>query len=224
MKKKKTSEPEKQVPADERNIVAVDEAYKEASLEDRVYLIWHKYSSWIVAVVIAVFAGLILYFALIFLAERRETAIREAYAAATTPEARETFVRENAGHPLAGAASLELADQRFEGEDYEGAAEFYAFAAESLTGHPLKGRARLGEAVAYVMLDRPEDAERVLAGLAGDEDILQSVRMEAKYSLASLAFEQGDYDRVRDLARELEEEDMMGFWSNRTRMLVDDIP
>ncbi len=224
MKKKKTSEPEKQIEADERNIVAVDEAYKEAGFEDRMYLFWHKYSSVIIGLIVAVFAGLILYFAVLFLAERREASIRNQYSEAETPEQKVAFAREHTGHRLAGTAALEVADRRFNEEEYEEAAELYALARESLGGHPLAGRAGLGEAVAYVMQGRSDDAERALGALVEDEGVLQAVRMEAAYNLALLAFENEDYDRVRNLADRIGEEDMMGLWSGRAQSLVDDIP
>lgn len=224
MTKKTPSDSEKPLAADDRNIVAVDEAYKEAGFEDRMYLFWNKYQSWIVAAIVAVFVGLILYFAMNFLAERREAAIREAYSAAGTPEEKTAFAREHSGHNLAGAAALEVADVRFEEEAYGEAAELYGLAAESLAGHPLRGRAALGQAVAYIMLERPDDAESVLTTLADDPEVLTSARMEAKYMLASLAFERGDYERVRTLADEIESEDTMGFWSSRARTLVDESP
>ncbi len=224
MKKKKTAEPDKQIEADERNIVAVDEAYKEAGFEDRMYLFWEKYSTVIIALIAATFVGIILYFTMLFLAERREAAIQAEYAAAETTEQKETFARDHSGHRLAGAAALDIADLRYNEEDYEQAAEWYGLALESLDGHPLYGRAGLGKSVSYILLGRTEDAGRVLSDLADNEEVLLAVRMEAKYTLASLAFEAGDYDRVRSLAESIEGEDMMGIWSGRARRLVDDIP
>jgi hypothetical protein len=224
MKNKTPSEKGKQIAGDDRNIVAVDEAYKEAGFEDRLYLIWEKYSSWIVSAIIAVFVGLILFFALEYLAERREAAIQGEYAAAVTIEEKAAFAREHAGHRLAGTAALEVADSFFAEEAYQEAVENYRLAADSLGRHVLNGRARLGEAMSLIMLERREEAEPVLSRLAADQDVLLAIRMEAYYSLASLAFERGDYDRVVELADLIEAEDMMGFWSGRVGMLLDEIP
>ncbi len=224
MKKKATTQPDRKIEADERNIVAVDEAYKEAGLEDRMYLIWHKYSTLIVGAVIAVFAGTILYFAMLYMAERREASIRDEYAAAETVEAREAFARDYPGHLLGGTAALEAGDNRFEAEEYEPAAEMYALASSALDRHPLGGRARLGEGMSYVFLGRTDDAERVFNALADDADALLAVRMEAKSQLALLAFEQGNYERVSDLFDRIDAEDQMGYWSDRVQSLVDEIP
>ena len=224
MNKKKPSQKEPQIAGDDRNIVAVDEAYKEASLEDKLYLFWEKYSSWIVAGIVAIFVGLILYFALEYLAERREASIQAEYAAAGTIEEKSAFAHDYSGHLLAGTAALEVADHRFEEEAYEAAAEYYALAAESLGRHVLQGRARLGEAMALIMLDRLDEAATVLSDLSADQEALLALRMEAAYNLAALAFERGDYDKVRETAAFVEEEDLMGFWSGRVTRLVDDIP
>ena len=224
MNKKTPTEKEPPIAGDDRNIVAVDEAYKEASLEDKLYLLWEKYSSWIVAGIVAIFVGLILYFAMEYLAERREAAIQAEYAAAETMEQKSVFAHDHSGHRLAGTAALEVADYRFEAEAYEEAAEYYALAAESLRRHVLHGRARLGQAMALIMLDRPDEARAVLSELSADEEVLLAIRMEAAYNLASLAFERGDYDLVRETAARIEEEDVMGFWSGRATSLVEDIP
>ncbi len=136
------------------------------------------------------------------------------------PDMLAAFADTNSGHTLAGVAYLQLADQKFEAQDFRQAATLYLKAAGSLKNEVLLGRARLGAAMSQVNGGDAANGESALKAVGADQALLKTVRAEATYNLASLAFETGRLDDVKKYAGEIEKIDMAGTWSQRAAMLL----
>jgi len=153
------------------------------------------------------------------LAAQRETGIEAAYAVATTPAKLQAFARDNASHPLAGAAYLKLADDACDAGNFAEAVINYGKAAAVLPGTPFATRALLGKAICQIQSGKTTEGTAVLRQLAEDAAQLRAVRGEAAYHLASLAFEAGDFGGVVKLTDLIMQLDTGGLWAQRSLLL-----
>lgn len=209
---------------DDRNLVAVDDSYAGASFEDRLYLFWEKYKGAVVLLCIALVVIIVGREGLRIWADVQDSRVQATFAEAATPEELRAFATDHRGHPLAGLALLDLADQAYRAGSYHQAAQDYSAAAAILTEPSLKARARMGEAVSHVRDGATAAAEPVLEGLARDASQLLAIRSEAHYHLAVLAREAGDYDRAREKADAILDLNPGGFWANRAQSLRTSLP
>jgi hypothetical protein len=150
-----------------------------------------------------------------------EKSVQEDYAKiGDKPDLLAAFADTNSGHALAGVASLQLADQKFEAADYKLAATLYTKAAGSLKNELLLGRARLGAAMSQISSGDIAAGEATLKAVGADQMLFKAVRAEATYHLASLASEAGRLDDVKKFVEEIEKIDLNGTWSQRAAMLL----
>lgn len=146
----------------------------------------------------------------------RDQSVRDEFAQAGTDTAKlSRFATENSGHPLAGAAQLMVADQKFEAGDFKAAADAYAKAAAAGDLGVLAGRARLGEAMSKLQAGDQAGGDAALAAVSADAALPKAVRAEAAYHRASLALEAGKKDDALKFAGEVKTIDANGLWSRR---------
>lgn len=146
----------------------------------------------------------------------RDKAVRAEFAQAGTDAAKlGRFATEHAGHPLAGAAQLIIADQKFEAADFKGAADAYAKAVAAGDLGVLTGRARLGEAMSKLLGGDATGGEAALAAISADSALPAAVRAEAAYHRASLALESGKKEDATRLAAEVKTIEANGLWARR---------
>jgi predicted negative regulator of RcsB-dependent stress response len=153
------------------------------------------------------------------LAARHQAGIQASFAAAVTPGQLQTFVRENPGHPLAGAAWLKLGDEAYAAGRFAEAVGSYEQAIAALPGTPFAARARLGKAMCLVQSGKTSEGMTQLKQLADDTTQLTATRCEAASHLASLTFDSGDAEataRLCDLVMQL---DGNGMWAQRAFLL-----
>lgn len=155
---------------------------------------------------------------------QHEKNIRAEYAAAATPEKLRAFAREYAGHRLAGAAHLRLADEEYSSGKYADALADYELAAGALRGTPFAGRAQLGQAVCKVRSGLTADGVTQLKQLAADLTQLQAVRAEAAYFLASIAADDGRAEDAKKFADQVQQIDPQGIWAQRALALRANLP
>ena len=152
-------------------------------------------------------------------AAQRESEIESAYSAAVIPARLHAFTQDNKGHPLAGAAYLKLADDAYTAGNYDAAFGDYDKAATALPGTPFASRALLGKAVCQVRSGKITEGSTALRQLAEDAAQLKTVRCEAAYHLATLAFDAGNFDDVTKLADLIMQVDAGGLWAQRAIQL-----
>lgn len=191
-----------------------------AEFAARVQVFWEKNRNLIIGVCLAGVLAIVAREAWRFVDASRDRSVREAYAQAGTDAAKLTrFAAEHDGHPLAGAALLTVADQRYAAGDFKAAAEGYARAVAAGKLGPLLGRARLGEAISKLQGGDRVGGEPALKAISGDPALPKAVRAEATYHLASLALEAGNQEEAAKLAAEIAQIEPMGMWAQRAAAL-----
>lgn len=146
------------------------------------------------------------------------------YATCNTPEKLKAFATANAGHPLAGAAKLRLADDAYAAGNYTQAATDYQAAADALKGTPFGSRARLGIAMAKLGAGQTADAETSLRQIADDTSLLKAARAEAAYLLASSAAADNRNEEALKHLDKLNSIEQTGLWAQRGLMLRMTLP
>ncbi len=187
--------------------------------EEQLQDFWVKNRNSLFAVCIVAILAIVVRGAYNELAARREAGIEAAFAAAATPARLQAFVRDNSRHPLAGAAYLQLADEAYAGARFAEAQGYYQKAIDVLPGTPFAARATLGRAVCLLQSGQPAEGTALLQQLADDASQLQSVRCEAAYHLASLAFAGGRFDDVTKYTDLIMQADSGGVWAQRALLM-----
>jgi len=155
----------------------------------------------------------------------REKTLREEYAQISDkPDRLALFADANAGHPLAGVAYLQIADQKFENGDFKDASSAYTKAAGALKNEALVGRAKIGAAISLISSGDNAGGESALKAINADQTQSKAVRAEAAYHLAALALEAGRTDEVKKLVEDITKIDLGGPWSQRAVMLIGNLP
>lgn len=209
---------------DERNIVAVDPAASQATLEERLTSFWAQNRTVIllgILLVIAAIAGRSIWEGHV---ASRQAEIRAAFGRAETAEAKLAFAREHAENPLAGVALVEAADDAYAKADYSTAAAQYAQAATSVAEPLILARARMGEAVSTLQGGTPEKGEEMLRKIANDSGAPEAIRAEAWYHLATYNHEAGNDTAAREALNKVSEVSPRGMWTMRAAALMAKMP
>lgn len=127
-----------------------------------------------------------------------------AYAAAVTPDRLKAFAAAHAGHPLAAAAELRLADEAYAAKNYaeavasyDKAAAGYGAIASSMAGSEaadiryFAGRAQIGAAMAKTLAGQTAEAETKFSQIANNNTLPVIIRGEAAFHLAELVAKSG---------------------------------
>jgi len=156
-----------------------------------------------------------------YFARQHEQGVRADYAkVADRPDQLAAFAAANTGHVLAGVAYLRLADTKYTAADFRSASENYSKAAANLQNPALLGRAKIGAAMSQINGGDKAAGEASLKAIGADTALLKSVRAEATYHLATLAYEAGNAAEVSRLVAEVGKIDAAGVWSQRATVLL----
>jgi predicted negative regulator of RcsB-dependent stress response len=209
---------------DERNVVAVDPTAPEATLEERLALIWAQNRTLILAGIVAVFLAIIGRGLWESYAAGKARDVQIAFGAAETVEAKLAFARAHPDSPLAGIALIGAADDAYENADYATAATRYAEAAAALQDSLILGRARLGEAVSSLQAGMATKGESQLREIASDPAASEGIRAEAWYHLAAYALDSGNSAGAREAANKVGEVSPTSMWAMRAAGLLAKLP
>ena len=189
--------PDNEDVVDERHLVDLEDS-AEISIEDRIHLYWMENKSFIsgcitaLALVIIAFNGLRIY------KQQAEARLGAAFAEAKANDSLADFAQANSNKDLGGLAALTVADEAYNAEDYEKAANFYGIASKALEGQVLEGRALVGQAFALFYSGKERDGLAQLQNIAADSSLAEAARTQAAYHLAVEADAAGrseEYDR-----------------------------
>ena len=191
----------------------------DADLEERFNDFWKKNGTGIfggiaIGAVIVIGIQLVQYFS-----DKKEDAIREAFAMANTTEAKMEFASSNADHQLAALAQLQVADARYDEEAYAEAADLYAEAAKVFEDATLVSRAILGQGMSLLLAGEVESGRSVLEAVALDSSALDQTRGEAAYHLAVSYWESGERDSAIEATDIILQLDAAPFWAFRANSL-----
>lgn len=216
--------PPKSKPADDRNLVNVDENYVVPGLEDQLRLFWAKHSLRVVLVLVAIALVLLGNEGRKYLAARHDREVGEAFAAALTPAALNRFITSYPTEPQAGLAQLRLADAHFAAGEHTAARAAYMQAATGLAAAPagayLAARARLGAGVAALLAGQTAEADAALTALAAEKAAPAAIRAEAAFTKAVYAASAGFAAEATKLAEQAKALDPTGPWKSRAGALA----
>lgn len=187
--------------------------------EEKLSTFWAKNGKLVVIGCVVVLLAIVGRGAIGLIAAQREAGIAAAYAAATTSDQLKTFAAANAGHALAGAAHLRLADEAYAAGKYTDAQASYTKAAAELGNSLYSGRIQLGLAMSKLNGGDATGGEAALKALVADVSGLKGVRAEAAYHLAVLATDAGRSDEASKLAEQVMSIDPDSIWTQRALML-----
>ena len=213
------SEDKKKIADDDRNLVVVDKDFAEADIEDHVWLFWKRNRGTIVTAFVLIAA--ILLGSAIYRTWRsnRTVAVQNAYVAAATPEALDSFAQTFAGEPLAAVAALQVADAAYTDGRFEEAARRYAAAAQALTVPEMAQRAQLGAAVALIRAGKDADCA-ALKAVAQNAEFYDAIRAQAAYQLALLAAQGNRFQEAYGWLEQLGNLPYAGIWAQRAQTLI----
>lgn len=209
---------------DDRNLVTIDENYLAPSFEDRLQIFWEKHARTISAIVVIVVVALVVRWLFGLFADQRERAIQADYAAASSPAQLQAFITSNPRAPLAGVASLRLADEAYVAGNFADAREHYETAARLLGNDPLGNRARLGAAITPLQAGDTGAGKSALNALVNDTTFVAPLRAESAYHLAVIARDAGDVAEATRLTGVAISVDPEGMWAQRALQLRSGLP
>lgn len=184
--------PQKGLKDDDRNLVLVDDDFKDADLDERLWLYWQRNKTTIIAGIIAAFVVVVGMETVTYLRARTLEKERMAYLAASESGSLNAFAQAHAERPLGGVVWLQEADEAYTNGHFEEAAGLYEKAIAALEQTPLGLRARIGQGLSLYKGGNVSSARNALAQVFQAEEALDTQRAEAHYHLAVIALEQGD--------------------------------
>ncbi len=200
-------------------------AHPSDSFAETLQLFWIKNRNLVLGCVSAILLAIVGKGGYDLYREHAQKVTGEEYAAAgNTTEKLIAFAKAHEGHPLAGAASLRVADEAYSAGRYLEAQLAYDKALPALKDTPFLGRAKLGSAMSIVMQSKQGEAETALRALMGDSTQFKGVRSEAGYQLANLLVDMGKREDAAKVIDQMLLIDPTGAWSQRALMLRNELP
>ncbi len=209
----------KQEPQLPPNLDPESDLPPDADIEERFNDFWKKNGAGIFGG-IAIGAVIVIGFQVVqYMGQKKETAIREEFAEAATPEAKLQFVEEHPDHQLAGLAQLQVADTRYADGSFQEAADLYASASKVFEDPTLVSRCLMGQGVSLLQAGSVENGRALLQAVAHDSSALDQTRGEAAYHLAVSYWESGEKDKALELTDTILQLDGAQFWAFRANAL-----
>lgn len=206
---------------DDRNLVQIDEAFKEAQFEDKVWLFWERNKGAVIGAIAAVIIVVIGVLAWNQLQQSKLRQLQAEFSAAQTTEEQIAFAAANPSHPLAGIALLSAADHYYADEDFEQAAASYLNAAAPLHHNPeLYGRALIGAGIAQARLGDTSAALQHLRRAATDLKVADALRAEAHYHASVIERDLGETEQATRSLQAILALQYAGLWHNRAEIAL----
>jgi predicted negative regulator of RcsB-dependent stress response len=187
-----------------------------AEFEFQVRTFWEKNRNFVYGVIAVALLAVLGREGWQWFAASREQDTQAAYArAGDQADKLAAFAAAHGGHPLAGAALLRVADQKFEAGDFKTAGENYTKAASTLPAGLTQARARLGAAMSQASAGDKAGAETALSALANDTAQPATLRAEASYHLAAVQAAQGRKDAALKSIEQISKIELNSGWARR---------
>lgn len=185
---------------------------------------WGRNRTLVIGLCVIVLVAIIAKGGLGYLGKQKDLDVQKAYAAATTPEQLQAFATAHSDHPLAGIASLRLADDAYTANKPAEAVTLYDKAIAVLKDGPLVARAKLGRTLAKAQTGNASEATAELKQISDDETQFNAVRAEALYHLASISASAGNASEVQSYAMKIMQLDPQSPWTMRAMGLQSRLP
>jgi tetratricopeptide (TPR) repeat protein len=203
------------IRSDDRNLVDIStDQQSVTTLEDRVYILWQRYSRAFILLLVLVIIAVIGYFVLQWQKAATELAIQEEFQAATTVQQQKEFAARHPKHVLAGVVWKEQGDLAYLQSDYATAAEYLGKAAEVLPAL-IADQAKLGAAVSQLQIpEQQEKAILALQAIGENPNSYSILAAQAFWHLALHAWSRGDVASVNRYLDLVAEKDPSGVFSS----------
>lgn len=218
---KESNNPDENNP---NNVELVNEAFEEASMEDKVWLFWRQYNRHILLAIALIFLGFIGFQGIGFYKERQIEKLQEDYQEAIDEGNALTFAQNNPKEPLAGTVFIQEADKLIEDKNYSEAIQFYQKALASLKNTPLADRCRLSIAITHFFNGDRNAAKQNLESLMNRHESMGTIRAEAAYQLALITLEDEDYNATKTYLDLVSRIPNAGIWGQKGSVLLDSTP
>lgn len=219
---------QRKIPAnaqgDDRNLVSIDEAFKEAEFEDKVWLFWARNKAAIIAGAVAALLAVVAVQGYRIYQEKKLAQLQDSYIQASQSGALESFGQQHADTTLGGLALLESADKQYAEENYTAAAKLYQEAILPLNNTPFAQRARLGLGMSQLKAGQKNEAINTLKALADDSQAIGALRGEAAYNIAIFSVSEKDFATAQTWIDRISKIPNASFWGERARLLVEAVP
>jgi len=171
--------------------------------EETLRQAWERYGSFIYITCGVIALGILAKGGWDYLNVQKEIGIQNEYSQCVSLDSYRSFAANHPGHPLAGAAEVIVADGSYATGKFADAVTSYTSAIADLPAGPVQARAKLGLAMSLVLSGKTADAESSLRQLLNDTTLLNQVRCEAGFHLASLAAAAGRTADVQKFAEQV---------------------
>ncbi|MDR2981682.1 MAG: tetratricopeptide repeat protein, partial [Puniceicoccales bacterium] len=216
---------------DDRNLVIVDQDFGQPDLEDRMWLFWIRNKVAIMGGGLLIVIGILGYIGWHAVGDFKLSSMQAEYQnIGEGVEAKLLFASKYEGHPLAGIAALDAADNLFKEKKYDESANAYAQARKSLAANDnfqaaYAGRAILGVAFSKLNASDKEGAIVAFKELAKSASVMEAYptaeRAQAMYNLALIAVEKKDYTEARKWLDAMDRDiDPLNPWQDQKRRLM----
>ncbi|MDR2812698.1 MAG: hypothetical protein LBB05_02870 [Puniceicoccales bacterium] len=201
----------------------LNDAFKSADLNDKVWMFFTKYARAVAstAIVVCIILGL----ALIIMVGRSmcKRSMKAAYWEATRTDTLEHFAQKYISNPLGGTVFLELGDKAYQKKEYRQAADYYHHARVSLGGNVFGGRAAIGEGIALIKLGLHTDGEVILAGVGEEKSYPMLVRGHGICLLANSLWERKELGKAKSTLNQLINGNFSDPWKTMAKALIQEI-
>ena len=209
---------------DDRNLVGVDDAFRDADVEDKVWLFWQRNKNLFYSIAIIAILAVVTVQGLDMYRTQQTNKMQAAYSQITDPTQRVEFAKDYADQPLGGVTFLELADHAYAKENYSAAAKNYKLAQAPLSGTIFESRAKLGYAMAEIKDGQSDKGIELLKELANNSHMLEAIRAEAAYNVALIASAQNNNAEARKWIDFITHLQFNGVWQTQADMLAQSLP
>lgn len=196
----------------------------ELPLEDKMWLLWQRYSRYLILVVALLIFGFLGYKGIAWYKAWQVEKLQNEFRDARTEGREFDLAEKNVSEPLAGAIFTSLADQLVEEQKYDEALINYKKALKSLERTPVGDRIQFGIAMVTFTKGDKEEGKDLLKKLVNDEDHMSAIRAEAAYQLIFINIQEKDYAAANDYLTAISRIPNAGIWAQKAKVLQESTP
>ena len=191
------------------------------SAEERISDYWEKNQRSILVSIAICFIAILGFQGTKIVQNNAALKLQDAYKTALLEDSLSDFIKAYKDTLIGGFSALSLANDAYNAENYSDALIYFETASDSLASNqsPLSSKAQIGIAFCHYQLDLNKGIE-ALESLLNNDAILDSVRAEAGFTLASLAKTQGKLEKAKAYAKIVSSLEKGGSWTTRINQIL----
>lgn len=203
---------------------ATSELLSELPLEDKLWILWQRYSRHLVLVIAVIVLGLLGYQGISWYKTSQVEKLQNEYRDARAEGRELNFAEVNIKDPLAGTIFVSRADQFVEEGKYDEALANYQQALKSLKDTPVGDRIQLGVAMITFIKGDKDTGKDLLKKLVNNQQYLGAIRGEAAYQLVLINLQEKDYITAKDFITVISRIPNAGIWAQKATILQASTP